>query len=219
MGTLRPDLANANYCSAGQLSPLLNDPYYKTMGLGTRIFLGGGEGYIAWQGTQHNPTAKRGKNGVPGSPAGTIAVIGDLKNMKPKWLRGASFEGYGATLAVGLGIPIPILNAEIAKYTAVKDSEIYAKVVDYSHDYPKGESRFLGEVNYEELRSGSIKVKGRDIPTASLSSYAKAREIAGILKSWIMDRKFSLSEPVFTLPSAESGISFRPLRERPIKEG
>ena len=42
MGTLKPMAANANYCSAGQLSPLLNDPYYRTIGLGTRIFLGGG---------------------------------------------------------------------------------------------------------------------------------------------------------------------------------
>ncbi|MDD5618245.1 MAG: homocysteine biosynthesis protein, partial [Candidatus Omnitrophica bacterium] len=44
MGTLKPHLGNANYCSAGQLSPLLNDPYYKTIGIGTRIFLGGGIG-------------------------------------------------------------------------------------------------------------------------------------------------------------------------------
>ncbi|NQV04518.1 MAG: hypothetical protein HQ532_03370, partial [Candidatus Omnitrophica bacterium] len=44
MGTLKPKLANAYYCSAGQLSPLLNDPYYKTIGIGSKIFLGGGEG-------------------------------------------------------------------------------------------------------------------------------------------------------------------------------
>ena len=44
MGVLKPKLGNANYCSAGQLSPLLNDPYYKTIGVGTRIFLGGGIG-------------------------------------------------------------------------------------------------------------------------------------------------------------------------------
>lgn len=44
MGTLKPRLGNANYSTSGQLSPLLNDPYYKTLGLGTRIFLGGGAG-------------------------------------------------------------------------------------------------------------------------------------------------------------------------------
>ncbi|MGD9301619.1 MAG: homocysteine biosynthesis protein, partial [Desulfobacterales bacterium] len=31
MGALKPRAANANYCSAGQLSPLFNDPYYKTI--------------------------------------------------------------------------------------------------------------------------------------------------------------------------------------------
>ena len=150
-------------------------------------------------------------------PAGTLAVIGDLKGMKSKWLRGTSFEGYGVTLTVGLGIPIPILNEEIVQYTAVKDEDIYAKIVDYSHDYPLGESRSLGEVNYKELRSGSIKVKGKDVPTASLSSYAKAREIAEELKGWISKGKFLLSEPVQSLPRAESGVTFRPLKERPIK--
>ena len=45
MGVLQPRMRNANYCTAGQLSPLLNDPLYRTIGVGTRIFLGGGR---AW---------------------------------------------------------------------------------------------------------------------------------------------------------------------------
>ncbi|GAG03815.1 unnamed protein product, partial [marine sediment metagenome] len=109
MGILQPRLGNANYCSAGQLSPLFNDPYYKTIGIGTRIFLGGGIGYIAWQGTQHNPDVPRTKKGVPRSGAGTIAVIGDLKKMSPEWLRGTTLRGYGVNLTVGIGLPIPIL--------------------------------------------------------------------------------------------------------------
>ena len=218
MGALKADLGNANYCSAGQLSPLLNDPYYKTLGIGTRIFLGGGEGYIYWQGTQHNPTVKRKENGVPQAPAGTIAVCGDLKQMNPKWLVGTSFQGYGVTLTVGLGIPIPILSEEILKYTAVKDEEIFTQVVDYSEAYPQGKTGSLGEVNYKELKSGSIKVGNKTVPTAPLSSYSKAIEIAEQLKQWIKDKKFYLTENVQPLPSAESGIKFKPLNERPIKE-
>ncbi len=137
MGTLRPRLANANYCSAGQLSPLMNDPCYRTIGIGTRIFLGGGEGYVVWQGTQHNPNVKRGDNDVPKMPAGTLAVMGDLKTMSSEWLRGASFTGYGVSLTVGIGVPIPILNEDILKYTAVKDEDIVAQVVDYSESYPQ----------------------------------------------------------------------------------
>ena len=76
------------FCSAGQLSPLMNDPLYKTIGIGTRIFLGGGTGYVAWNGTQHNPCAPRTEKGVPTRGAGTLAVIGDLRQMSPKWLVG-----------------------------------------------------------------------------------------------------------------------------------
>ncbi len=216
MGILKPDTGNANYCSAGQLSPLLNDPYYKTIGIGTRLFLGGGQGYIAYHGTQHNPSVKRKPNGVPQAPAGTIAVIGDLKNMKPEWLRGISFEGYGVSLAVGLGIPIPILDEEILAYTAVKDEDIYAQIVDYSSDYPNGAASALGEVNYKQLKSGSIVVKGKTVPTSSLSSYPRARMIAEQLKDSILQGKFYLGEPVALLPSADSGLSFKPLKERPF---
>lgn len=217
MGVLKPNLGNANYCSAGQLSPLLNDPYYKTIGVGTRILLGGGDGYIFWQGTQHNPTVKRKPNGVPQAPAGTLAVFGDLKQMSPEWLVGSSFLGYGVTLTVGMAIPIPILNEEIAKYLAVKDEDIYTQVVDYSEVYPKGKTETLGEVNYKELKSGTIKIKDKDVPTAPLSSYSKAVEIAEILKRKIKNKKFFLTEYVQPIPGADSGLKFKPLKERPVK--
>ena len=209
MGVLKPNLGNANYCSAGQLSPLLNDPFYKTIGIGTRIFLGGGIGYIAWHGTQHNPEVPRTERGVPKRPAGTLAVIGDLKQMSPEFIRGISLTGYGASLMVGIGIPIPILSEEILYYTAVADEEIYAPVIDYSRAYPEGEPEVLGEVSYAELRSGRIKILGKEVPTGSLSSYAKAREIAEILKSWIREGKFLLTQPVASLPGSESGVGFR----------
>ncbi len=202
MGTLKPKAGNVNYCSAGQLSPLLNDPYYKTIGLGTRIFLGGATGYVTWNGTQHKPSAKRTKKGVPVSPAGTLWVMGDLKNMSPNWLVGVSIQGYGCSLSVGLGIPIPILNEEIVKYTAVSDEEIFTQIVDYGYDYPNGISKSYGQVNYAELKSGSIKFKGEIVPAVPLSSMVKAREIAETLKNWISKEKFTLCEPHFTLPTA-----------------
>jgi uncharacterized protein (DUF39 family) len=202
MGVLRPRTANANYATAGQLSPLFNDPYYLTIGIGTRIFLGGAQGYVAWQGTQHNPNVTRGKNGVPKEGAGTIATIGNLKEMSPGWLVGASMLGYGVSLYVGIGIPIPVLNEEMAKYTSVKNEDIYAQVYDYSMNYPKGGIlKSLGEVNYKELFSGEITVNGNKILTASLSSYYKAREIANILKEWIEQGDFILGEPQQRLPS------------------
>ena len=217
MGVLQPRLGNANYCSAGQLSPLFCDPFYRTIGIGTRIFLGGDTGYVIWNGTQHNPCVPRTDLGVPQVPAGTIAVIGDLKQMNPRWLRGTSFRGYGATLTVGIGIPIPILDEEILIQAAVRDEDIVTQIVDYSQSYPQHESESLGEVSYVQLKSGEISVEGKEVPTASLSSYAMAREIANILKDCIQKGEFLLTEYVQPLPSSDSGIVFKGLQEKPFR--
>jgi uncharacterized protein (DUF39 family) len=216
MGVLHPKMRNATYCSAAQLSPLLNDPLYLTIGVGSRIFLAGGIGYVVDRGTQHNPSVERTDLGVPRMGAGTLAVMGDLKNMTSRWLRGASFAGYGVTLAVGIGIPIPILDEEILRNAAVTDADLVAQVVDYSEAYPKCIPGSLGEVTYAQLKSGSITVNGKKVPTAGLSSYSRAREVADILKDWIKDGSFLLSEPVAPLPSVDSGVRFKPLPERPI---
>ncbi|TET45968.1 MAG: hypothetical protein E3J57_06195 [Dehalococcoidia bacterium] len=217
MGVLKPRLGNANYCSAGQLSPLLNDPHYRTIGIGTRIFLGGGIGYVAWQGTQHNPNVLRTEAGVPKRSAGTLAVIGDLKQMSPRWLVGTSMYGYGITLTVGVGVPIPILDEEILRSTAVTDEEIYGAVIDYSDAYPNQKPDIVAEVNYAELKSGTIKLQGKKVPTSSLSSYSRAVEIAETLKDWIKRGEFLLTEAVAPLPGVESGVAFKPLPERPLE--
>ena len=200
MGMLRPRMANASYSTSGQLSPLFNDPFYRTIGVGTRIFLGGAQGFVAWPGTQHHPHVVRGANGVPKEGAGTMAVVGNLKEMSPEWLTGASILGYGTSLFVGVGIPIPVLDEEMARYTAVKDADIYAQVYDYSMDYPKGSPVSLAEVSYQDLRSGVIMIDNKKVITAPMSSYYKANQIANILKDWIEAGKFLLGESQQNLP-------------------
>ena len=211
MGVLLPNFGNANYCSSSQLSPLINDPLYRTIGIGTRIFLGGTQGYVAWEGTQHNPVRGRDKKTkIPIGPAGTLCLIGNLKGMNRNFLRAAIFYKYGVTLIVGIGIPIPILDEQMAHFVSVSDEQIYTSVVDYS--IPRRERPSLGKVSYAELWSGEIKIKGKRIPTAPLSSLYKAREIARILKEWIKKGKFFLQEPVQRLPLDEK---FKPLDVRP----
>jgi len=196
-------MANANYSTSGQLSPLLNDPFFRTIGVGTSLFLGGARGCVAWNGTQHNAHVMRGDNGVPREGAGTLAVVGNLKEMSPRWLVGASVLGYGVSLYVGIGVPIPILNEEIAQFTAVKDENIYAQVYDYGVDYPSGPVRSIGEVSYKELRSGTISINGKIIDTAPMSSYYKALEICRILKEEIKGGTFLLGEPQRLIPSGD----------------
>jgi uncharacterized protein (DUF39 family) len=166
-----------------------------TVGLGSRIFLGGTQGYVIGPGTQHNPNVERGSNGVPLRQAGTLMVTGNLKEMDPKWVAGVSLLGYGCSLAVGLGIPIPILNEEIARYTGISDEELFTQLIDYGDDFPKGGAESQGQVSYAELKSGTIRFNGQDVPTVPLSSYPRALEISNILKSWIESGDFLISEP------------------------
>ena len=202
MGVLRPRMANATYSSAGELSPLLNDPYYWTLGTGTKIFLGGAVGVISWAGTQHAPATARSARGVTRGGAGTLMVTGNLKEMDAKYLRGASLVGYGTSLMVGLGVPIPVLNEELAWFTSVSNRDITCPVVDYGRDYPQAEGGPLGEVTYADLQAGAIEVRGKSLPTSPLSSVPRAREIAGHLKEWIGSGRFTLGEPQVLLPTA-----------------
>jgi uncharacterized protein (DUF39 family) len=207
MGLLKPTLGNANYCSAGQLSPMLNDPFYRTIGVGSRIFLSGAQGYVAWNGTQHNPDVPRSENGTPRKGAGTLALIGNLKEMDPQWIRAVSYTGYGVSLSLAVGVPIPIIDEEMMKFVSVSDEELTAPVVDYSRFYPTGEGEaLLGEVTYAQLKSGSIEVKGKQVPTGCFSSYSKAREVAEHLKTLIQSGGFLLSQPVAPLPGAKEGL-------------
>ncbi|NPV93554.1 MAG: hypothetical protein HPY50_22590 [Firmicutes bacterium] len=214
LGRLLPNLGNATYCSAGQLSPLLKDPYYRAIGIGARIFLGGGVGYVAWNGTQHNPGVPRGENGVPQAGAGTLAVTGDLKQMRPEWLRGVSVTGYGTSLAVGIGVPIPVLDEEAFRRAAVSDAEIFAPVVDYSDAYPQRKAGNLGLVSYAELKSGRIVVQGKEVRTSPMSSYPAAVKIAETLKQWIQKGEFLLTEPVQALPSVDAALTVKTLEIR-----
>ena len=171
---------------------------------------------MAWHGTQHNPNVARNELGVPTGGAGTLAVIGDLKQMRPEWLVGASLLGYGASLIVGIGIPIPILDAEIMRFVSVKDEDIVCPIVDYSEGYPLCKPGNLGLVNYKDLKSGQIIIEGKKVTTTPLSSYPKARQIAGILKEWIKNGQFELTAPVVKLPSAGDPVVINSLPERDV---
>ena len=205
MGTLLPKLRNASYSTAGELSPLLNDPECRTIGLGTHIFLCGTEGYVTWNGTQFHSTKETNEYGIPTSNARTIAVIGDLKNMSTEFLRGVYYEKYGVSMFVGIGIPIPILDEDLARRVSIRNEQIETTVVDYGNG-----NKILGKTNYAALQSGEIEVNGHKIKTAPVASLSKARQIAEILKSWIQKGDFLLTEPVRPMPT---GTSLKKLQE------
>jgi uncharacterized protein (DUF39 family) len=212
MGTLLPQYGNVTYCTSGELSPLLNDPELRSIGIGTRIFIGGAQGYVAWEGTQFVRNKEVIRDGVIQYSGATLAVVGDMKQMSSRFIRAASYEKYGTTLFVGIGIPIPVLDEDMAKFLAVRNRDIYTQVVDYS--VPSRSRPVLRKVSYEELRSGTIELNGKKVPTAPLSSLRKAREIAQVLKEMILKGEFLLQEPIQKLPEDRR---FNPLKEREVK--
>ncbi len=198
MGKLLPNFKNATFSGSGSLNPLMNDPDYETIGIGTRIFLGGTQGYVIGEGTQHDPRNR----------FGTLMVRGNCKKMNPDFIQGAAFTKYGTTLYVGIGIPIPILNEGISKKVAITDEEILTDIVDYG--VPRRTRPKLGKVSYKELKSGSITIKDRKVRVSPLSSLKKARTIAETLKTWIENATFYLSAPVERLPT---DTIFKPMKQ------
>jgi uncharacterized protein (DUF39 family) len=207
MGSLLPRKGNVNYSTSGELSPLLNDPYLRTIGIGTRVFLAGAQGFVSWRGTQYNTTKPRSEGGVPEINAATLMLTGDVKEMSPDFLRAAYFERYGVSLYLGIGIPIPILDEDMARSVSVRNRDIPVLVCDYgAPGHPA-----IARTNYEVLRSGKVDVEGRTVRTAPLSSLKKAREIALLLKDQVASGEFALAASVQALPahSSVSGLSIR----------
>ena len=197
MGKLLPRFGNATYSGAGELSPLSNDPRLATIGIGTRIFLGGAQGFVTAAGTQHDPQNR----------LGTLMVQGDLKKMSAEFLRAASFHAYGTTLYVGLGIPIPILDEQIAESTGIADDDITTEVRDYG--VASRARPVLETVSYADLKSGAISFSGQSVPTSPLSSFYAAKVVAETLKQWIQRGEFELSTPVEPLSRTDT---VRPLK-------
>lgn len=194
LGPLQPRLGNAVYCNPGAISPLFNDPDLQAIGIGTRILLGGGIGYVSWEGTQHFPLQKRLTNHTPIGPASTLALIGDAKQMDSRWVRGCYFKNYGASLLLGVAVPIPILTEEILQNCAVKDEEIVAPVVDFS--IPRRVRPTFGLVTYAKLKSGRISIEGKSVRVAPLASIYLSRQVAIELKNRIESAEFTLTDPV-----------------------
>ncbi len=202
LGPLQPRLGNAVFSNPGAISPLLNDPDLKLIGIGTQIFLGGGIGYIAWEGTQHFPLQKRLPNRTPVGPAATLALIGDAKQMNPKWVRGCYFKNYGPSVMLGVGVPLPVLNEEVVNSCAIQDKDIVAPVVDFS--IPRRVRPTFGLVTYAQLKAGRITIDGKSVRVAPLASIFLSRQVALELKQWIEQGEFTLTEPVAPIPTNRS---------------
>jgi L-aspartate semialdehyde sulfurtransferase len=204
LGPLQPRLGNAVYSNPGAISPLLNDPDLELIGIGTRVFLGGAIGYVTWEGTQHFPLQKRLPNRTPIGPAATLALIGDAKQMSSRWVRGCYLRGYGPSLMLGVGIPLPVLTEEVIAHCSVQDKDLVAPVVDFS--IPRRVRPTFGLVSYAQLKSGKLTIDGQSVRVAPLASLYLSRQVAIELKQWIENGSFTLTEAVASIPSDRTFI-------------
>ena len=183
MGTLLAGSGNISYSGAGVLNPISNDPKFRLIGSGVPIFLCGAPGIVVGEGTQHSPAGG----------FGTLMVTGDMKQMSQEYLRAATMTGYGVTMYVGLGIPLPVLDLDIVRATAVRDEDISVDIMDYG--VPSRNRPSLRKVTYAELRSGTVELNGEEVRTSSLSSFRRARQVAVELKHRVESGKMTLALP------------------------
>lgn len=205
LGPLAPRFGNAVYCNPGAIAPLFNDPDLQLIGVGSRIFLGGGIGYITGEGTQHFPLQKRLPNRTPIGPGATLGVMGDARTMNPQWVRGCYLRNYGPALMLGVGLALPVLHEGVVERCAIEDGDIMAPIVDFA--IPRRVRPTFGLVSYAQLKSGAITIEGKTVRTAPLSSIYFAQQIAQELKQWITAGQFMLTEPVASIPLDRSFLS------------
>ncbi len=195
MGRLLPNGEGINFAGSGEISPLFNDPFLRTIGLGTRIFFGGGEGFITWEGTQYNGNTERDSaTGIPITPSATLAIHADLRQMRPEYIQPVYIPGYGVSIYIAMGMAIPVLDVDMASHLAVRNRDIKTRIVDYA----------TGEVikitNYDELINRTVEIDGRSVKVSTMSKNREAEEITSEFKNLIGSGGFYLSEQVKDLP-------------------
>ncbi len=155
-------------------------------------------GYVAWQRHPVHTRPRRYKDGDDYNGA-TLALIGDMKKMNPRYIRAAVFPKYGVTLYVGLGIPIPVLDEDMMYRLSPPNEALFTQLTDYSDGRLARPT--LGRISYAQLRSGRVSVAGKTVISAPLSSLYMAREIAALLKDAVARGEFLLQQPIEMLPA------------------
>lgn len=198
MGTLLPHSGNVTFSGAGTLNPICNDPNLRLIGSGVPILLGGAQGMVVGEGTQHSSAGN----------FATLMTTGDMTEMNTDFLRAAYMNRYGPTLYLGVGIPLPVLDIETVRRTAVRDEDIAVSIKDYG--VPSRSRPVIRQTNYAELKSGSIELNGEEVKTSPLSSYRRAIMVANTLKKWIEDGHMTLCLPTRYLDPSKQA---KPMRE------
>ncbi len=107
----------------GDINPLQNDPGLRVIGVGTRILLNGGVGYIMGTGTRSTGQKPN------------ISVFADMKSMVPEMM-GGFVTSLGPECSTSVAIPIPVLDDAILRNLLVTNDQIPLPVADVRDRVP-----------------------------------------------------------------------------------
>ena len=108
----KSNLKEATVSGCGDINPIQNDPYLKSIGIGTKVLVNGSEGFIIGKGTR---STKENPN---------LMIVSNMKNMNPLYMGGFN-TSMGPECIVSISIPlINIENFFLEKTILQKNSEI-----------------------------------------------------------------------------------------------
>lgn len=195
MGRLDANGNTVNFSGSGEISPLLNDPLLRTIGIGTRIFFCGGTGYVSWEGTQFNKnTARDADTNLPVGPSATIAITAEMRGLNPRYVKAVYIPGYGVSIYIALGMALPVIDEDFVHDLSVRNKDIKTNVVDYA----TGDT--VCQANYHQLINSGLIIRGKTVKCRTMSKIKESYEITELLKNEILKGNFNLTSPVAHLP-------------------
>ncbi len=126
---LKGPLREATVSGTGEVNPLENDPEMRTVGVGTRILVNGGVGYVVGEGTR---SSREHPN---------LSVVAEMKGMKPEFM-GGFVTSSGPECITSIAVPIPVLDEEVLENLKVLDEDVRLPVVDVHSRLPIAESSY-----------------------------------------------------------------------------
>ncbi|HHN81948.1 MAG TPA: methanogenesis marker 16 metalloprotein [Methanomicrobia archaeon] len=106
----------------GEVNPIENDPLLSTIGVGTRILLNGGRGYVIGQGTRSTPEKPN------------LSVYGDLRGMESKYMGGFKTSKTPECIT-SVAVPIPVTETTMP-YLRVFDDDIELPIAEIHNRIP-----------------------------------------------------------------------------------
>ena len=129
---LPPDYGGATACGCGELNPIQKDPGLRTIGIGTRVMLNGGIGYVQGLGTRSSIARPN------------LSVVADMHTMNPDFM-GGFHTSAGPEVIQTWAVPIPIIDEIQLKNAKILDKDIPLIITDIRGRAP------LAEATYADL--------------------------------------------------------------------